>query len=223
LADYLYKGLLDFGQANKEYERALALGLGNARILRNYGRFVVLMGRTEAGIAAARRAVALDPLNRWAHDTLGEALRDARQYDGAIGAFQNALALDPDDPQAYYSLGLSYYTLGDLQRARTSCERKPDNFLNQVCLAMAYDKLGRHSDAEAMLAKIKALVGNAAAYQYAQIYAQWRNAPKALEWLETALQLRDGGLAELKVDPFLDPLRREPRFQAVERKLRFPD
>jgi len=46
--------------------------------------------------------------------------------------------------------------------------------------------------------------------------------PKALEWLDTAMRLRDPGLVELKTDPLMDPLRKEPRFQAIERELKFP-
>ncbi|HXQ31647.1 MAG TPA: hypothetical protein VN790_06750 [Steroidobacteraceae bacterium] len=87
---------------------------------------------------------------------------------------------------------------------------------------MAYDKLGRHADAEAVLAKLTAFFGDAPAYQDAEIYAQWGNRTKALEWLEKALQVRDPGLAMLRVDPFVDPLRNEPRFQAIERELKFP-
>ncbi|MBV8308239.1 MAG: hypothetical protein JO274_12225, partial [Gammaproteobacteria bacterium] len=63
---------------------------------------------------------------------------------------------------------------------------------------------------------------NAGAYFYAAIHAQWGNTPQALEWLETALKLRDQQLINLKTDPLLDPLRQEPRFQAIERELRFP-
>jgi hypothetical protein len=69
---------------------------------------------------------------------------------------------------------------------------------------------------------MKAENGDTAAYQYAAIYAQWGNRAKALEWLETALRLRDSGLEALKTDPLLDPLRQEPRFQAIERELKFP-
>lgn len=61
-----------------------------------------------------------------------------------------------------------------------------------------------------------------AAYQYAEIYTQWGDVPNALEWLGTALRLRDSGLLDLKTDPLLDPLRQEPRFQAIERELKFP-
>jgi tetratricopeptide (TPR) repeat protein len=113
-------------------------------------------------------------------------------------------------------------TEGDFERARASCETKPDFWLSQQCLAVIYDKLGRHSDAEAELAKLKAALGDAAAYQYAEIYAQFGNRAKALGWLETALRLRDPGLENLKTDPLMDPLRQEPRFQAVMRELKFP-
>jgi hypothetical protein len=54
------------------------------------------------------------------------------------------------------------------------------------------------------------------------VYAQWGDRAKALEWLETALRLRDPGLIFLKTDPLLDPPRKEPRFQAVARQLKFP-
>jgi tetratricopeptide (TPR) repeat protein len=94
---------------------------------------------------------------------------------------------------------------------------------NQVCLAVAYNKLGRHADAESMLVKVKASSGDAAAYQYAEIYAQWGNTSKALESLETALRLRDPGLVDTKNRSLLDPLRNEPRFQAIERELKFPN
>ncbi|MGA7540731.1 MAG: hypothetical protein WBW93_18385 [Steroidobacteraceae bacterium] len=84
----------------------------------------------------------------------------------------------------------------------------------KVSLAMVYEKLGWHADAEAELAKMKAQLGDAADYLYTDIYAQWGDRAKALEWFDTAMRLRDPGLAELKTDPLVDPLRQEPRFQA---------
>ena len=94
---------------------------------------------------------------------------------------------------------------------------------SEPCLAVPYEKLGWHAEAEAALAKLKAEAGNDAAYAYAEIYSQWGNKPKALEWLDTAMRLRDSGLAYLKTDPLMDPLRNEPRFQAVMRELKFPE
>jgi TolB-like protein/Flp pilus assembly protein TadD len=212
---------LDFTQANYEYERALALAPGNAEVLRRSGGFAAYMGHFDAGLAAAHRAVVLDPLARESHLVLGRALYAARRYEEAVAAFAEVISLDPYKI-TYADRGLAYYGLGDLERARASCETTADYWASKQCLAVIYDKLGRHADAEAELAKLKAALGDTSAYQYATIYAQWGNRAKALEWLETALRLRDPGLELLKTDPLLDPLRKEPRFQTIERGLKFP-
>jgi TolB-like protein/lipoprotein NlpI len=222
LATVLELGTLDFTRASAAYERALALAPGNAQVLRISGLFAAYMGHIDAGLAAARRAVVLDPLARDSHSLLGRALYAARRYEEAVVAFSEGISLYPGDKAFYTYRGLTYYGLGDPQSARASCETKRDYLGNQWCLAVTYDKLGRHADAEAELAKLKASMGDVMAYQYAAIYAQRGDNPKALEWLETALRLRDPGLEQLKTDPLMDPLRKEARFQAVMRELKFP-
>ena len=73
-----------------------------------------------------------------------------------------------------------------------------------------------------MLRRIESAFGDEHAYEYASIYAQWGDKAKALQWLETAVRVRDSGVSLLKVDADLAPLRDEPRFQAIERELKFP-
>jgi len=218
---------LDFKGASKEYARAVALAPGNARVLRDYGVFAVSMGHTEAGLSALRRAVALDPLNAVSHSDLIEGLRLARRYDESLAAYRVALSQVPDTADMQWSSGLVYYALGDIQRARSLCEGKAKEGNAEEpwagCLAIVYWKLGRSADAEAWMEKNKARWGDAAAAGYAACYAQWGDASKALEWLEKAFRLRDVDLQSLKVDPLYDPLRHEPRFQAIERALKFPD
>jgi len=215
---------LDFAGASEEYDRAMALAPGNARVLRDYGGFAVMMGRTDAGIAAARRATVLDPLNAWSYSDLSAALWMARRYDEALAAYQDSLALRPTDPHWLANGSMFYYALGDFEKMRTVCEgvEQADIQNYQDCLALAYHKLGRPTDAASALARFKALEDDAGAYGYAQIYAQWGDTKEALKWLETALRLRDRQLVSLKTNPLLDPLRKESRFQAVMRELKFP-
>jgi len=229
LAYVLESESLDFTHAAEEYQRAVSLAPGDAQVARRYGFFAAAMGHPDAGFAATRRAVQLDPLNPATHRLLSFVLRIARRYEEAIEAAQGALALDADHPGAHADRGLAYYALGDYQGARASCEAtRPradpagSNSTIQVCLAITYEKLGRHADAEAALRTVKSWYGDRGAYQYAEIYSQWGDVPKALAWLETAMRLSDSGLDGVKVDPLLDPLRNEPRFQAIERALKFP-
>ena len=223
LGFYLANGALDLSQALGEIERARALGHGAASVLRISGVFAVMTGRTEAGIADLRRAVTLDPLSALTHHLLGFGLYMAHRYEQARAANVEAISLDPELLRAYEFLGLTDYQLGNFEEARVNCEARPNYWGTQWCLALTYQKLGRHADAQAAVAKIEAMQGDTTAYQYSTIYAQWGDTAKALEWLETAMRLRDPGLSLLRTDPLMDPLRNEPRYRAVEKELKFPD
>ena len=213
---------LDIEHANDQFSRALTLAPGNVAALRSYGDFVSYLGRGDAGIAEIRRAVVLDPLNVNTYLTLGSALRRMRRYDESLAAYREAQTLDPGRLNAH-TFGLTYYMLGNFERARSECEPKRDTWRGQLCLALVYEKLGRHSDAEAMFGKVRSRFADAGAMGYAAVYAQWGDIAQALKWLDTALRLRDTDLLEMKTDALMDPLRQEPRFQAVMRELRFPD
>ncbi len=215
-------GTLNFTRASEEYERALILAPGNAQILRLSGLFATFMGRIDAGLAAARRAVVLDPLARDSHSVLGRALYAGRRYGEAIDALSEGIKLVPENKAFYTYRGFAYFALGALENARASCETSRDYSGNQWCLAVTYDKLGRRADAEAEISKLKAAFGDVMAYQYAAFYAQRGENTKALEWLETAKRLRDAGLESLRTDSLMDPIRQEPRFKAIEHDLKFP-
>jgi tetratricopeptide (TPR) repeat protein len=221
---------LEFESARKAFDSSRALAGGSARVWRNYSDFYAAMGFADEAVTAARHAVTLDPLNAVSHCRLGETFETVHRYDEALAAFDECEALSATSAPG---LGTSWpaaargrvrYEMGDYAVARASCEAGDRTSRDtQKCLALVYDKLGRHADAEAELKKFQAAYENAAAYQYATIYAQWGDRPKALEWLDTAMRLRDPGLGLLKTDQLLDPLRNEPRFQAIERALKFPE
>jgi len=221
----LYDRSFDFMGASKEFERAVVLGPGSARVLKDYGEFTARMGHPDAGVAAIRRAVALDPTEVW---WLGTALRWARRYDESLKAYEAALLFAPGDDVMQMNIMQVRYDLGQFQKALSICEglkEQVDEGGRQYYLAMIYHKLGRIGDAEASLKRLSVVQGGDVGYELAAIYAQGGNTAKALEWLEKALQDpdREDDLRYLKVDPLLDPLRNEPRFQAVERELKFPD
>jgi TolB-like protein/tetratricopeptide (TPR) repeat protein len=222
LAAFFENGLLDFAGANDEYERAVALARGNAAVLRAYARFARGMGRGESAIDAARRAVLLDPLNVFSHTALAQTLFYARRYQEAIAAYDRSIALDAHVDAAHTYRGFAYYELGDLPRARAACEINREYWNSLVCLAITYQRLGLKAQAAVEAEKLNAQQGESAAFQFAEIHAQWAEIPQSLSWLEKAMKLRDPGLADLKSDPFLDPLRHEPRFLAIQRALKFP-
>ena len=146
----------------------------------------------------------------------------ARRYGDAIRVFGDAKALGQDDVSINMWLGVAYYMSGDLASARSTCERAGE-INGPWCLAMVYDKLGRRSEAESMLAKVRAIAGDRFSEGYADIYAQWGDKARALDWLDKAVRDRDPYLAYTKVNIFFDPLRKEPRFEAIERALKFPE
>jgi len=122
----VFEATVDYTRANHEYERAFALAPGNAKLLATYGMFAVRVGKTDAGLAAARRSVVLDPLNPWYRSWLGGSLWVARRYGEAILALKDAKVLAPNDlavnGQANAWLACAYYLSGDFQSARAACE-----------------------------------------------------------------------------------------------------
>jgi TolB-like protein len=218
----LLEGTLEFRGANQEYRRALALAPGNAKLLSYYGMFAVQMGQIEVGLEAAHRSVVLDPLNFLNHLSLGISEMYTQRYGEALMALKEAKALAPNNVGINSWLGYTYYRSGDFQSARPACE-SGDKSNRPICLAMVYNKLERQPEAESLLTKFQGDRGDTGAALYAMIYAQWGKTARALDWLETAMRHRDPYLEKLKINANFDPLRSEPRFQAIERELKFLD
>lgn len=217
-------GLLNLEPGEEACRRALVLAPGSDRVLYECSLLAAYLGHADAAIAGARHLVALDPLNPLSHRALGDTLRYARRYAEAIAAYQDSIAVDPEHAAEAYALrGFAFYLAGDLAQAQSSCLFSPDSFRSRVCQAMTYEKLGRHADAAAALARIMQNGRDASAYQIVEIYAQWGDRKAALDWLAKAMRLRDPGLIYTKTDPLLDPLRQEARFQAFQRELKFPN
>ncbi|MET0988034.1 MAG: winged helix-turn-helix domain-containing protein [Steroidobacteraceae bacterium] len=210
----------DYDHIDAEYRRSIELEPGNAELLLGYASYAALFGRADA-LAAAKRALGLDPLSASAYANLGVALFYARRHEEARAAFREALKLGNNRLTLNWA-GANELAAGSPSAALPYCERGGDFWYDQWCLAMAYHKLGRQKDAADMLARLRTSLGDGAAYQYAEIHAQWGDSRAALSWLAKAVELNDGGLLAIKTDPFLDPIRTTEAFKAIVSKLDLP-
>src|SRR5882762_11114511 len=104
-------------------------------------------------------------------------------------------------PEPQTTAGFAYYILGNLPRARTSCEIRTSEAY--WCLAV-YSKLVRSADAQVMLAKLRAARGDEGAYEYTVIHAQWGDTARALDRLETAMRLHNPWLVQTKMNLFAE-------------------
>lgn len=211
----------DYPRMDAAYRRAIELEPGNAGLLVAYASFASQFGRADA-LEAARRAQDLDPLRAGVHANLGVALFYARRHDEARAAFREANRLGTNRLTINW-LGMNELAAGRPGEALLYCERDPDFAYDQLCLAMAYHRLGRREDAVAMLQKLQAGQGDSAAYQYAEIHAWWGESAEALRWLNRAVQLHDAGLLAIRTDPYLDPIRDTPQFRDIVDSLDLPD
>jgi TolB-like protein len=224
LANTYALGLLDFGAADPEYERALALAPGSVLVQRSVAGFFAAVGRYAPAVTAARRAVALDPRSVRSQDTLGIILYLARRYAEAVSAFQAAKALNPDAGDASVWVLLAS---GHPEQARQECESYLMRHHEEAkeggyCFALADHALGRQADAEREFGQFKSSNGDEKAYAYAQLYAQFGDKAAALEWLEKAYRLRDPSLQDITGDWLLDPIRNEPQFKTIRARMNLP-
>ena len=222
LGQALLNSTTDFVRADAEYSRALALAPGSASILRRYAWCQIAMGRPQAAIAAARRATVLDPLTPNTYRTLARILSLGGQYNDAMAALQVAHTLTPPDPDGDAMVrGVLEMYHGNGGAARQACLGRTDP-LALLCLAVADHLLGRQQEADAELAKMRGLFGDNGATFYASIEASWGRTQEALQWLQTAYRLRDPGVGDIRLDPFLRPLSQTPEYRRIEADLKFP-
>jgi TolB-like protein/DNA-binding winged helix-turn-helix (wHTH) protein/tetratricopeptide (TPR) repeat protein len=218
----LEEGLFDFRHGAAEIARGRALAPSDAETNQFYADMQIHLGHLPEAIEAASFGVARDPLAPFRYLTLASVLSFARHYDAALAASHHMAELEghPTTTQ-HYLIGEIQLEQGKPAEALKSCAGGSSWALLH-CQAIAYDKLGQHTEAMAALSKLRALLGDAGAMQYVTIFAQWGQPDDAIRWLQTAYRLRDPGLIEMKVLPLLDPIRGSAVFQDIQRQMDFP-
>lgn len=225
LAGVLSNGLLDFADAAPEYDRALALSPGSARVQMGFAGFAGQLGHFDAAIKAARRAVDLDPQNANAQVTLGQVLSWGRQYGDALSALQAAKVLRPHSNFITFNIANVLLASGQFEQARALCESgalPAQSHGRHLLLALAYHGLKRDQEAQDQVAQYLALRKEGASLELAGVYAQMGNISASLQELTRAEQRRDSAFQVLRVAWVLDPIRNEPQFKAIEARMKFP-
>jgi TolB-like protein/tetratricopeptide (TPR) repeat protein len=207
-----FTGLLDFKAARAPYDRAYALGGGDADILVLFAFFAAKTGRGDEALAAIRRAETLDPLNPRTFRAEGSILIAARRYAQAIAPARHALTMNPKLSTAHSTIGVAQYSLGDTAGARATFDAEPNGSLRLAGLAICDHRLGNTAAAKAEYDKLVSDFGDSAVYQQAQILAQWGQRDAAIAALDRARAVTDAGITAINYDPMLDPLRADRRF-----------
>jgi serine/threonine protein kinase/tetratricopeptide (TPR) repeat protein len=213
--------------ADKEFQRSIELNPAYPTAHQWYGQFLSDTGRLEAGIAEFKRALELDPLSLVINRELaGTGYYYARKYDLAIEQLHKTIEMDPNFPMAHEEMGESYIQESKFKEAIAEIERElasfPDSPYALSDLGNAYALAGRKAEAQKVLDRLDELARQkyVSPQNQATIYAGLGEKDKAFKWLEKSYEDRSIDMYEyLKVAPIYDPLRSDPRFADLLRRM----
>lgn len=217
----LTNGTLDIAAARQPYEQSFKLGYGNAEILMAYALFASFVGLFEEGREAITRAERLDPLSGAVLRAAAVLEFAAREYDRAGAASRRAIALKEGTSVVHRIIGDIARLDGRYDDARAAYANEPSVLSRLTELAILEAKAGELDAAQAHFAELLETFGDNSLYQQAQVFAQWGQTEDALETLERAFAVGDSGLVLSHTDHNLDPIRQDPRFQALQVRLGF--
>jgi TolB-like protein/Tfp pilus assembly protein PilF len=215
----------DWPAAEQDFKRAIEINPNYANAHNYYASYLMSRGRVDESIAASNRARELDPFSLAISAQRGFLLENARRYNEAIEQLRGVIAMDPSHYQAYWFLGHTYAAnkqfeeaIAAAQKAVELSERSPGAL---GMLGLAYGLAGRTADALKILNELLEL--NKTRYvtpaALVNVYIGLEDKEQAFVWLEKAYQERSNYLAYLKVFPILDPLRSDPRYADLIRRV----
>lgn len=219
----IYRSVLNLPAAMAEYRRALDLAPGDAGTIRDYASFINRLGRQDESLQLADKALSLDRLNPFSYDARLGILMGGRRYAEAVQSAEELQRTSPDLFDWPEAVGLCLVLLGRFADAQKYLDRaRAGSYFRLVAESALLVRTGRRGEVESRIEKIRQLYGDAASYQYGEIYAQLGDKDRAFAALNRAWQIRDSGLMNLKVDELLDPLRGDPRFSELFNRVGFP-
>jgi serine/threonine protein kinase/Tfp pilus assembly protein PilF len=215
----------DWAGGEREFQIALRLNPNSSLVHHSHAHFLREEGKTEESIAEARRSVELDPVSVEANFILGQSLHEARRFDEAISQFHRILDLEPRFWPAHLYLGKTFAAQGNFRGSLEELKKAGDFTAEPLATTgYVYGRMGRAADARKVIADLQALSKSeyVAPTNFAKVYIGLGDKDLAFAWLAKAFDQRDFWLLFLKGEPTYDPLRSDPRFQDLLRRIHFP-
>jgi TolB-like protein/DNA-binding winged helix-turn-helix (wHTH) protein/Flp pilus assembly protein TadD len=216
----------DWLAAERELRRAIELKPSYVVGHHWYAEYLSAMGRHEQAFAEIRRAQELDPVSPLLRAIGGEVYYCARRYDEAIEQCRKGLELDSNFGLAHANLGWGYIVKGMYKEAGLEFEKAGAAYGgNYVGLAVVCAAMGNKGKALKILdqARERSSHGEASPWHLARAYILLGDNQRALVWLQKADEDRDPAMAFTKAEPAFAPLRSDPRFQALLRRMNLPE
>jgi serine/threonine-protein kinase len=218
----------DWSGAESDFKRSIELNPNYSYVHLFYSLFLTYNGRIEEGLNESRRAAALDPYSIPIIANFGYVYSLARRYDEAIAVGRRAVEFDDTIPIARQRLAIAYEGKGMLPEAITEYKAAVDKSnrvqLAVASLAHAYARSGNQIEARKLLAELEERSNRdfVSPYLRAIVHVALDEKQRAIELLEEAYLQHSIDIVQAKIDPRLDPLRSDQRFQKLLEKVGFP-
>jgi TolB-like protein/Tfp pilus assembly protein PilF/predicted Ser/Thr protein kinase len=215
----------DWAAAGKHFNEALVLNPAYSKAHTFYHLYLSSLGRSEEAVAAARHALELDPASPAVSHSLAVQLYLARRFDQTIEECQKTVEMDPNFAVAYGVLGHAYASKGMYREALPALEKysalSRGSAASLALIGYAYARSGERSQALSMIEALRALAKTSfvPAFFFAVVYSGLNDHEQALAWLEKAYEERFVRMAYLKQENIWDPLRSDPRFADLVRRV----
>ncbi len=228
LAALLWLHDWNWDEAQTEFTRSLELSPTYPTANHWYAEFMMTMGNTDDAIARMRKGLESDPLSLIINAAVGWSFYNARRYDEAIEQLRRTVELDPNYPVTYWILGLVLRKTDCCDPAITEGEKgvtlSGGSPLMRAALAHTLGAAGRKTEALQVLDDLTVLGKRqyVAPYFLAGIHAGLGENDRAIECLEQSYEEHSHWLIYLHLDPGMDTLREDPRFQDLLRRIGLP-
>lgn len=211
----------DWAKAATEFHRAIELNPNSATNHEKYAFFLVRTGHPQQAVEEIERSVDLDPVSGSTFHSEGFIYYFSRRYDRAYDVTQQVRNLRINVPDWTFLLGEIYAEEHKYTDSITAFEKGGNGPYTLGHLGNAYARAGNLEAARDTIARLQHSVqqDGVGRYEIALVYAGLGEKTQAFEWLEQAYREHDVGLVYLKVDPCLDPLRPDPRFSALIKRV----